>query len=538
MEIEEIKIEGNSKQDKREDDNLYNTKEAYFINGTLTQNGITAEKKENGSIEFNGTATNDTYFKLDIRNLEDGRYYFYNFNTTEQSYETYYMLVQGKKGETYYNARGYETETFEKNSEIYEEDFSCIFTIKKGYEAKRLEVYPMISKVEQTKYKPYGTSPSEENPSEIRSVGKNGKIEIVKTNKNIIEFKKEDWERFFFNNDGTENYFYQTDQSITDKKYYPCKENEEMTLSLKIRKNCRICRGQILFVDEEKKPISVYNSFYDNTYKAGEKAVKTFTVPKRAKYLRVNFRWIRIEENNTYININMKEEFYEYVEELMLEKGKKATEYEEHKGERYIIPVQEPMYKGDYLGEDGEHHKMKVREIDGTEDWRIYPNREEDFLRNPQSFYIAGGIKEMKATNFNYVQANQMSNWSLCSRYPARQIARGIYEGIECGGNNIYMCYKKFKEYTIEELKQYLAEQYSKGTPLKVIYELEEEKIIPYTEEQKKAIEEIKKARTYKNETIIYSTDEVAPVIEVKYRKDIETMIKNITKAIIEIGGV
>lgn len=392
MEIEEIKIEGNSKQDKREDDNLYNTKEAYFINGTLTQNGITAEKKENGSIEFNGTATNDTYFKLDIRNLEDGRYYFYNFNTTEQSYETYYMLVQGKKGEAYYNARGYETETFEKNSEIYEEDFSCIFTIKKGYEAKRLEVYPMISKVEQTKYKPYGTSPSEENPSEIRSVGKNGKIEIKIENK-------------------------------TEKQ-------------------------------------------------------------------------------------------------------------------NYIIPVQEPMYKGDYLGEDGEHHRMKVREIDGTEDWRIYPNREEDFLRNPQSFYIAGGIKEMKATNFNYVQANQMSNWSLCSRYPARQIARGIYEGIECGGNNIYMCYKKFKEYTIEELKQYLAEQYAKGTPLKVIYELKEEKIIPYTEEQKQEIEKLAEARTYKNETIIYSTDEVEPIIEVKYRKDIETMINNITKAIIEIGGV
>lgn len=61
---------------------------------------------------------------------------------------------------------------------------------------------------------------------------------------------------------------------------------------------------------------------------------------------------------------------------------------------------------------------------------------------------------------------------------------------------------------------------------------------IECTEEQSTILDQIEKeAKTYKNVTHIYSTDNVSPKVEVTYKKDIDTMITNIEQAILSQGG-
>lgn len=194
--------------------------------------------------------------------------------------------------------------------------------------------------------------------------------------------------------------------------------------------------------------------------------------------------------------------------------------------EEFEMPVQREMLKGDYLEEDGEHHVMKRVVFDGTEDWRIENRSDPNYEGNPQTF-VSQKILDMKLTNFNYAQKNVWCNWSLCGRYTARNVGRGLHEAVECGGSQVWVCYERFKDFTLDEFKAYLAEQYANGTPLEVVYELAEPEVLPYTEEQKSVYGQIQKLKSCKNETIIYSSDEVGPQFDVIYKRDLETMFNN-----------
>ena len=95
-------IEAMHKQKTTAGTNLLDTSDMLFGNSTLEQNGLKATLNDDGSITVNGTATNITYFKKSMKTcLEDGNYYFYNFNNINQSNETYYMLMQARKSTGY-----------------------------------------------------------------------------------------------------------------------------------------------------------------------------------------------------------------------------------------------------------------------------------------------------------------------------------------------------------------------------------------------------------------------------------------------------
>ena len=158
---------------------LLDSADFLFTNNTLKQNGLEVVINEDGSITINGTATNNTYLKKNLKSvLEDGNYYFYNFNNINQSNKTYYMLIQGRKstGYTpadYYNARGYQTDNFIKDTETYDASFDCLFVFKEGFVANNLKLYPVISKTAQTGFEPYTgkiASPSPDYPQAIEQV--------------------------------------------------------------------------------------------------------------------------------------------------------------------------------------------------------------------------------------------------------------------------------------------------------------------------------------------------------------------------------
>jgi len=177
--IMNTEIGGMYKQETTAGANLLDTSDMLFNNGTLEQNGLTAKINTDGSIVINGTAIANTYFRKSIKNiLEDGNYYFYNFNNVTQSNSTYYMLIQGNKstgyGSTdYYNARGYQTDNFIKDIITYDRTFDCMFLFINGFVANNLILYPEISKTEQTVFEPYtggNPSPNPDYPQEIEQV--------------------------------------------------------------------------------------------------------------------------------------------------------------------------------------------------------------------------------------------------------------------------------------------------------------------------------------------------------------------------------
>ena len=177
--IMNTEIGGMYKQETTAGANLLDTSDMLFNNGTLEQNGLTAKINTDGSIVINGTATANTCFKKSIKNiLEDGNYYFYNFNNVTQSNSTYYMLIQGNKstgyGSTdYYNARGYQTDNFIKDIITYDRTFDCTFVFINGFVANNLILYPEISKTKQTVFESYtggNPSPNPDYPQEIMQV--------------------------------------------------------------------------------------------------------------------------------------------------------------------------------------------------------------------------------------------------------------------------------------------------------------------------------------------------------------------------------
>lgn len=147
------------------------------------------------------------------------------------------------------------------------------------------------------------------------------------------------------------------------------------------------------------------------------------------------------------------------------------------------------LMEGDYLADDGVHHKMK--EIDlSTLTWLQYvTNRyQSDDLNNIIKKPASSAIKAFAlATKYNIVPySNSFVNGNMGVSYNGRI---SVYDNT--------------------------------GTPSGIFqYELEEEVIDPYTEEQQTAWEQIKKARTYKNITHISSEDETPAELKIQYWKE------------------
>ena len=187
-------INGMYKQKTTTGANILDISDMLFGNSSLEQNGLKATLNNDSSITINGTATKTTYLKKSLKSvLEDGNYYFYNFNNINQSIESYYMLIQGRKstGYTptdYYNVRGYQADNFIKDTETYNASFDCMFVFKEGFVANNFKLYPVISKTAQTGFEPYTgkiASPSPDYPQAIEQVDS---VKLQYTGSNLLNY--------------------------------------------------------------------------------------------------------------------------------------------------------------------------------------------------------------------------------------------------------------------------------------------------------------------------------------------------------------
>ena len=311
-----------------------------------------------------------------------------------------------------------------------------------------------------------------------------GSMEIIISNKNILN---QDLELFQGNYDNNGNVITNPDRRI-DKYIFLAKGNYILWSTINNWIN-------VLIYDKSKKLLSVKNS---NTNKE-----IAFTLDEDG-YIRFGF-------NPTVESLKV----------FQLERNTEKTTSEEHKQQIIVFPFKkgQRLMEGDYLAENGIHHKRKQIILDEKSLIGLYNHESIDPDMRGFCVSVDGVILNSK------IISSHFKNDSLFKTKESR---------IYCYQNNtIYFIVDKTVADNIDNLKAYIAAQKEAGTPVLIEYELVEEEVETYTDEQKEAWKQIKNARSYEGQTNIFSTDEISPNFEVTARRDLNAILNSLQAQIL-----
>ena len=499
-----FRIGGNSKQETRSGKNLINV-----IKETLTTNGITFTNNKDGSITINGTATDTAFFAMleQTFTFKQGQTYSAYLGGTTKGLsmtirrnsinEQLLILPDGQEAIT----QNYSGETAD--------DAYAYIRVAAGTTLNNVTVYPMLVEGSEIgEWEPYGAMPSPEYPSEIQNV--EGNINVTVCNKNLFTgfikgkgLNPSTGEETQENNKATSD-FIETDFNKNSNYYLSGLTDRLWSFIAAYDKNKKFLSRT---TGNPRKEINLNKTSITN--KNGE-----------IKFIRIT-QYENIGAEGTINDIDNLQ--------VQLEVGNTTTDYVQHQEQNFTFPLAEgqKLYKGDYLAEDGIHHKRKQVELDGTE----------NFIAIGKNYYLT--IVDKK------IRYEQTKGKILCTHFKETQgwgepdiKVNEIFEGYyEKGNKNVFFNYDN-GEGGVEGFKSYLAAQKQAGTPVIVEYELEEEEIEPYTPEQQEAYNKIlQTAKSYKNVTNIYSPDPVSLINSVNYRKDIETLLTQQNELILEGGN-
>ena len=245
--------------------------------------------------------------------------------------------------------------------------------------------------------------------------------------------------------------------------------------------------------------------FYDknkNFISGIEPNVKSFATPKETAYLRFCYDKNRIDTNT-----------------IQLVEGSTEKPYVEHKEQIYTIPTQQPFRAIDNIRDTfikknnkwyERHYEVEII-VDGTE--TINKSSSKEFFaisKTTSNIDTSANAVNVSKSNYGTGTTLGLGEGNTNNKYSFN--ASTIY--LDCYGSNIN---------TVDKLKAQLAE-----TPMKIYALLKEPLDIECTEEQSTILDQIEnEAKTYKNVTHMYSTDNVSSYKEVTYKKDIETLFEN-----------
>lgn len=366
--------------------------------------------------------------------------------------------------------------------------------------------------------------PSPSYPSEIKSVGENESIEIKQTTINLLNISRvveESNHSSIYIENGYVRYVTGANRIILRPSFV--KENTSYSYKL-------ICKSGVNETNTIKFA-AIYTDgstevLADITKKTQEEFIIKFKTNKlkmldciRSSYTNGKTAYIKIEGS------------------MILEEDRtndiNNIDYIPNQEKIHIFPISEPL-RGlpngvkDALEADGIHRKAKQVKLSDLE-WvltRSFENGIYAYRTNIIDKKYSNNIKFL-CSSFKYVgtvdAADSMSNYGegYCASY------------YQSGISNSYAFYINTKIATLEELQNFLLSE-----NVVIDYELAEEIIEPYTAEQQAVINEIMNTPIYKGTTYLFSTDEIAPTLKATYVKDLDTILNNITTAIIAEGGV
>lgn len=553
MNVVELSIEGNDRQETREGYNIFKP----FTSKTITANEVAITINEDNTITLNGTCTKECWIEI-LYNFHDGS----NAQTEKiidldpiKKYTFSLQKISGKVNNMYVNA------TFQLNAEGYGLGGPTISTNSDGTSktTQGTEGYDGIYRtylfipqsavftdlvfgvqVEEgetmTEYEPYGAMPSPLYPSKVETV--NTQASVVVSNKNFFDKDTMKMVKVFLNYDTTakENFKLITAES----EDYICyivplpKAIRNFTISAETFGNRGIGCG---FVEYPKLNMEADQYFFsNNNYKGG-----SYTANEDINYVMLFVCNDGVEPVN-----------------LMIEEGNTATEYVPFMLQTKVVDIQQEMLEGDYFvkEEDGwkEVHgwaKVIASETKINATYFDAPSKAIADTLDTAYFQISSvklGEGEQDKTLKNNIKSNYFKNlytgdeiWgnvSTDNSYLKESIALEVWTRLRIkkerleGYTNDLTNTKK-----VALLNNYIQQQYNSGNPIYFWYKLATPTKLTCTEKQVQQLEDLLNTSTYKNVTHIYSTDKVSPIIKVVYRKDTPTLLNNIFKLIVENGG-
>lgn len=298
-----------------------------------------------------------------------------------------------------------------------------------------------------------------------------GNTKVTVCNKNFFDLKK------------VENLAMAT-PVITENQNYRgyslrVRPSEQYTISRKnIDKNNRF---RVCFTEEKPaNNVVMYGSTWEqgDYVEASHLTEITVTVPTKAKYL---FLYLSNE------NENITEEL-----QIQIEKSSNRSEHAQHEEQSITFPLSknQRMCEGDYLAGDGIHSSRTQDILDGTETISIFTYGTHV---NTTIFKISKNITKkdnvikfcshFKVLDNTVATLNKDENWIMND-----------------SNGTVYVCIENTIANTVETFKEWLTEQ-----KVVIEYELAEETVEEYTEEQQQAYNAMQNIKTYEDGTNIFA---------------------------------
>lgn len=238
------------------------------------------------------------------------------------------------------------------------------------------------------------------------------------------------------------------------------------------------------YLSEGTYTISLTNSLPNNSYiYLGANGSIATAIRNKATFTLTeeqNFSMRLVVKAGTYSNFTTK---------IMIEKGMVVTDYEPHQQQTEYFPLSEgqKLYKNSYLVDDGIHHSRKQVVLDGTETgWYTLANQ-----TGTNTSYFCIPKSDMKK-----------ASTLICDKFINRNVWNTDEEGIQSIIDNlIRLRINTSRASTVAELKTWLSNNH-----IRVEYELAEEEIVPYTEDQKEAWEKLRHFTLFRGINNITST--------------------------------
>lgn len=350
----------------------------------------------------------------------------------------------------------------------------------------------LVNPGQDDEFEQYGASPSPEFPSEIQNV--TGDINIKIYNKNLLDLTKCGFSNCVKNEDGSvrsniNNNYYATISTSQLNDFILQNKGKSLTFSFE-----GISTKTIGFFIPCKRANS--DSDYFETTKTGNSI--TMQIPEDLESLSyIQIRWNRqstpFTDTTTVIN------------NIQLELNDVKTDFIEHKEQLITFPLAEgqKLADGDYLASDGIHHVRKQTALPNATSL----SEANLFGVNCKfAYYTLAGSKS-SGREYNF----------LSDKIAPANEAFGQYKG-----------YKNGKTINIMTTLDDTLENFNSKIAGSIVeYELAEEEIEPYTEEQQEAYNKLQNAQSYYNVTNVF-TDKA--LLEFKYIADTQTWVVNLVK--------
>lgn len=331
--------------------------------------------------------------------------------------------------------------------------------------------------------------PTPDNSVEIETVSDSVEIDVV--NKNFAKINENDWE--MTSNNTIKNKARNQGAILTQFKM---KANMKYKINLKLL--------------SKPTAASTFTCFLNNVAQNANKAFVNINNFSLNTVKTIEFLSEQDVEFKMNFSGNSNSEIFEF--QLWAELND-TTEYEQHKFQTVIMPVQQELLEDDYVA-DVEHHEWKKLILLGDESWNI-GNVTIDEVQHKQFYISQTYLASARTQAFSNTFKNNLVETNIKENY------------FYLGGNLLVICNVKKDNAeitTVDDFKTYLQQQNEAGTPVTIYYKLATQTDLELTSEQKAVRETI--LNTYKNITNINLSDELAS-IDVEYKKDQDTINKN-----------